>query len=60
MGYITEANTKVLSVQLFLGVVALQTPMQKNPYMLQMGLFPSMVTIKLLYGELALLMKPFF
>ena len=39
----TETNTKVLSQELFLGVVAL-TPKQKNHYMWEMGPFPGTVT----------------
>ena len=40
MGDTSEANTKVLSGELFLGVVALPTPIQKNHYMRDMGSFP--------------------
>ena len=40
MGDTTETNTKVLSGEFFLGVVALQTPIQKNNYMHDMGPFP--------------------
>ena len=34
------STTKVLSRELFLGVVALKTPIQKNHYMRDMGPFP--------------------
>ena len=45
MGDTSESNTKDLSGELFLGVVALQTPpIQKNNYMCEMGPFPK-------YGE---------
>ena len=33
MGDTSETNTKVLSRELFLGVVALKTPIQKNHYL---------------------------
>ena len=33
MGDTTEINTKLLSGEMFLGVVALQTPIQKNHYL---------------------------
>ena len=33
MGDTFESNTKVLSRELFLGVVALKTPIQKNHYL---------------------------
>ena len=36
----SETNTKVLSRELFLGVVALKMPIQKNHYMRNMGPFP--------------------
>ena len=34
---ISETNTKVLSRELFLGVVTLKTPTQKNHYLRNMG-----------------------
>ena len=37
MGDTSETNTKVLSGELFLGVVALKTPIQNNNYMHDMG-----------------------
>ena len=40
MGDTSETNTKVLSRELFLGVVALKTPIQKNHYLRDMGPFP--------------------
>ena len=40
MGDTTETNTNVLSRELLVGVVALQTPIQKNHYMRDMGPFP--------------------
>ena len=40
MGDTTKTNTKVMSGELVLGVVALQTPIQKNHYMREMGPFP--------------------
>ena len=43
MGDTTETNTKVLSGEVFSGVVALQTPIQKNHYMREMG--PSLTHI---------------
>ena len=43
MGETTETNTNVLSGEAFLGVVALQTPIQKNLYMREMG--PSLTHI---------------
>ena len=36
----SETNTKVLSRELFLGVVALKMPIQKNYYLRDMGPFP--------------------
>ena len=51
MGDTTEANTKVLSGELFLGVVVLQTPIQKNHYMSKMGTF-------LKYGHKHILVIP--
>ena len=40
VGDTSETNTKVLSPELILGVVALKTPIQKNHYMLDLGPFP--------------------
>ena len=40
MGDTTEANKKVLSGELFLGVELLQTPIQKNQYMRDKVPFP--------------------
>ena len=40
LGDTSETNTKVLSRELFLGVVALKTPIQKNHYLHSMGPFP--------------------
>ena len=40
MGDTSETNTKVLSQELFFGVVALKTPIQKNHYLRDMGPFP--------------------
>ena len=40
MGDTTETNKKVLSGELFLGAVALQTPIQKNHYMRDKVPFP--------------------
>ena len=40
MGDTSETNTKVLSRELFLGVVALKMTIQKNHYLSDMGSFP--------------------
>ena len=40
MGDTSETNINVLSGELFLGVVALIMPLQKNHYMHDMGPFP--------------------
>ena len=40
MGDTSETNTKVFSRELFLGEVALETPIQKNHFMRDMGPFP--------------------
>ena len=44
MGDTSETNTKVLSQELFLGVVALKMPIQKNHYLRDKGPFPGIVT----------------
>ena len=41
MGYTTEIKTKVLSGELFLGMVALKMPTQKHKYKRDMGPFPT-------------------
>ena len=46
-----ETNTKVLSGELFLGVVALQTPIQKNHYMRKTVPFPRYCHILQEYTE---------
>ena len=40
MGDTSETNTKVLSRELVLGVVALKMPIQKNHYLRDKGPFP--------------------
>ena len=40
MGDTSETNTKVLSRELALGVIALKTPIQKNHYLRDKGPFP--------------------
>ena len=50
MGDTSETNTKVLSQELFLGVVALNMPIQKNHYVHDMGPFPGIYCHILYHG----------
>ena len=56
MGDTTDSNTKILSGKLFLGVVALQMPIQKNHYyMCEMGPFPGTITFVTGFGKTRLI-----